>query len=441
MGFEFRFLQRTCGDSVMEEPRQQLEKVVGMAAYTVSMDLAEHFAPGYHLSAVQQLMEAVKPQIDSNDGISGYGKYSPGFDDLRKFGMVVEVLGELSVALDLQRHCIAELVCALIADRRLPNARLHLPDLTLEYDSCEWLACSWAPLLLLPLVDVATLTLAMSTTHAAMRGGEGLKMTNTAALIHGLPWIAFARLVQLCILRSEGIAMTSTATVRDLTQGPLAPLVHCLISSGALLPTTSCERWREVLIEWLAFLRVVAHLALRMPKGNWLKNHFLEMVSSMPRECEALVLPLSAATVTDEAVVTHIQMVNMSFLLESDPLEWSEVGDVVARWCSDRRGHLQRMMLPEFDVSQQRRYIVYPPMRRQQLIDLPCDYTKLHAKVMALCPFEFPAVCLVCGAIVNAAGQGQCYMHSMKCGEGAGIFFLIQVSIMYCYLPLSWGVR
>ena len=43
--------------------------------------------------------------------------------------------------------------------------------------------------------------------------------------------------------------------------------------------------------------------------------------------------------------------------------------------------------------------------------------------------FDQPAMCLVCGAVLNAGGKGQCYAHTMQCGGETGIFFLLQVSV------------
>jgi len=58
---------------------------------------------------------------------------------------------------------------------------------------------------------------------------------------------------------------------------------------------------------------------------------------------------------------------------------------------------------------------------------LPTSYTDLYAQLGALCPeSEQTALCLVCGAVLNANGKGECTEHAMKCGGGAGIFFLLQ---------------
>ncbi len=105
-----------------------------------------------------------------------------------------------------------------------------------------------------------------------------------------------------------------------------------------------------------------------------------------------------------------------------------------------------------------------------QLLPLPREYTRLHARVVKMCaahkqwhneegsdginngsvdssslvsasPYSFPAICLVCGALVDAGGLGQCCAHSEVstdhaaekegrtacCASETGVFFLLQV--------------
>jgi hypothetical protein len=94
----------------------------------------------------------------------------------------------------------------------------------------------------------------------------------------------------------------------------------------------------------------------------------------------------------------------------------------------------------------------YPRLTRAQLIRLPREYTKLHAQVMSRISahrashpdapvkpsaegkagdFEHPALCLVCAAVVDAGGRGQCAAHAVTCGGESGVFFLLQVVSLY----------
>jgi hypothetical protein len=95
-------------------------------------------------------------------------------------------------------------------------------------------------------------------------------------------------------------------------------------------------------------------------------------------------------------------------------------------------------------------YSCFPRILRPQLMKLPNEYTKLHAQVMSkvaayranhpsaaegkaagepkVGEFEHPAICLVCAAVLDAGGRGQCSAHTVACCGEAGIFFLLQVS-------------
>ena len=44
----------------------------------------------------------------------------------------------------------------------------------------------------------------------------------------------------------------------------------------------------------------------------------------------------------------------------------------------------------------------YPAMKRPMLISLPPSYTQLHGQITALCTYDYPAICLVCGSVLDA---------------------------------------
>ena len=84
---------------------------------------------------------------------------------------------------------------------------------------------------------------------------------------------------------------------------------------------------------------------------------------------------------------------------------------------------------------------------KHSFVKLPHLYTDLYNRIkfpfgnrgMAL---DDPALCLVCGQVLNAANKqsenaesdknsGECTLHSRQCGAGVGMFFLVQ---QYCVL-------
>jgi hypothetical protein len=66
----------------------------------------------------------------------------------------------------------------------------------------------------------------------------------------------------------------------------------------------------------------------------------------------------------------------------------------------------------------------FPVPGRFELAGLSPSYTDLHCSIDGL---EQPAVCLCCGAALDADGKGKATAHVKDCGGGSGMFFLLQV--------------
>jgi hypothetical protein len=98
------------------------------------------------------------------------------------------------------------------------------------------------------------------------------------------------------------------------------------------------------------------------------------------------------------------------------------------------------------------------PFVRHRIMPFPDSYTKFHHVVRAMCDFEYPAVCVSCGLVVDAGrichlkgtlrsgllhicvygtkfcfrlviagGKGLCTAHVGECTGASGAFFLLQV--------------
>jgi Proteolysis_6 C-terminal len=92
---------------------------------------------------------------------------------------------------------------------------------------------------------------------------------------------------------------------------------------------------------------------------------------------------------------------------------------------------LRYVYVPLLLLSAQQRYKTlqydYPNSYTPQLITLPHAYTELHAHIAASgSADETPAICLLCGHIASAGGQGHCTKHAKQCGKGVCLFFLMQ---------------
>ena len=70
----------------------------------------------------------------------------------------------------------------------------------------------------------------------------------------------------------------------------------------------------------------------------------------------------------------------------------------------------------------------YPFLSRPQLFSMPSSYAQLHSQLTAISGLSFPALCLICGAVMDANGKGNCAAHSKSCNNDGGIMFLLQVS-------------
>jgi hypothetical protein len=81
----------------------------------------------------------------------------------------------------------------------------------------------------------------------------------------------------------------------------------------------------------------------------------------------------------------------------------------------------------------------YPcsPRNQPEFIALPNSYTKLHGILTSVCDYDYPALCMTCGSIIDASGKGLCTTHNADCVSGVGIYFLLQD----CTILLLDGMR
>jgi Proteolysis_6 C-terminal len=79
----------------------------------------------------------------------------------------------------------------------------------------------------------------------------------------------------------------------------------------------------------------------------------------------------------------------------------------------------------------------YPIFEKPNLIPLPYSYTLLHSQLTSASGYSSPALCLICGAVMEANGKGHCTVHTKMCCKDSGVIFLLQD----CTVLLSIGPR
>lgn len=370
---------------------------------------------------------------------------------------------------------------------------------------------------------------------------------------HSYRWICLARLVQLLLLSNNseiennrtGIESSATSSSSSFVISEWPCLAGYLLQLLHMVETKSLDnsfhrptsvQLREILWQWLVFLRTTAHLLYRIrgiPSSEIHRHSCLLSADCWLEVAAEGVLLQNSSELRAEHLRQHLVMLSMEDLLDITPLQQpcdasnnndddvnitSRTGllsiSIAANWvddwlrytatattisnsCNEQQVPTESLKSCDVDTitdsiindkkiafaerkvssdvaafpvvliptsgntSQQQQlllqdsYLCYPRSERPALINLPEEYTKLHADIMnsisnhpaaqELCnswknnsnstansnsllkPFEFPALCLICGAVVDAGGRGQCAAHCMQCGGESGIFFLLQV--------------
>jgi len=217
----------------------------------------------------------------------------------------------------------------------------------------------------------------------------------------------------------------------------------------------------SILKDWLSFVLISFHILWRLRPdvlesvraSSTVKSGHGDMDSYSERETEEHLFMqcLNFDTSFDaKAFDSYLKMYfGENFAENSGPLKtfialWFE--DYSARW--DTSGFPRPVdSLPSVDTVTRWTETMRPvPMRRSGLVALPDSYTQLHGEISKLTDIEYPALCLVCGCIINAGdlisilpqyillivcsegtGKGECSRHALLCSPEASVFFLLQV--------------
>ncbi|RYH28423.1 hypothetical protein EON65_12245 [archaeon] len=397
--------------------------MVNISAYTLCGDLAEHQVPGYHLPLVQHAISEYRSQVDSTS--LSFGKYSPGFDDVKKTAALVDIVGQYYN--DADSNDLSTLLQQLMG--RLCPGVPHDSRADEHIDPDQWIPENGnvlPPILDLPLIDMSILAGALS---LALNNGAADK-----SCINLLPWFAVARLGQICL--HHELVSTDQSTVDSALWPSLWPLLAMFIDTEYMdAQRLSQLNVQNIALEWVTHIRACIHIFSRIPL-NVLKYRYLEALGKSGDK-SWLIAPLSTQVVNDAMVRGYMELLGIDLLVKSP----EELMPSLRYWqsdCLETIGRSAENKVDTFSYRSRGRFLSYPRYRPFQLLPLPADYSRLHATITSQCSYEQPALCLVCGAILNSAGQGQCFTHSLTCNQGAGAYLLVQVRKTYDVLNSNY---
>lgn len=439
------------------EATYPIELFVSSFAYTIAADNSNHILPGYHLDEIQQLLilhtsylheteddydeKSTTTASHSLSSSLSYLKYVPDKDEIKFFSSMILCLSEIIMLSLLETLIMNSLFHSILGK----TSQLMEDPSEIEINDRFWMKYKIPALLTLPLFDVIVLTSALDQLYS--RQGVDMSVSGERfELIKILPWFGIAKLMQLLLPYQQ---QTSSVAKDFASFHPALQKIFTVTVMPTMdIPSLSMKDYQKVVGEWLSFIRAVINLYTRNTQRtvNPIYTTYLQSLTNDPSLLEHFIHSITEETdITDEMIITHARMIGLDFILTNN---WSEgverlVTDIVNAWMTDFREYhdkYQRAMiasppdpcnrnndlLPNYHDLPEKRF--YPSRGgRPHLIRLPEDYSRLYAIIASKVSFDYPALCLQCGLIVNGSGQGQCHAHVYNCGAGVGIFFLIQV--------------
>lgn len=458
--------------SVMDEELvSYLQLAVKSLSYTVCVDVHQHFLPGYQ---------------------SGGGTGN-GFDFLQPLGHLADSI-RYSLASFSVLDRVKELVkVALIGNCRYSSdfknrnlnenqdAQMLFTNNLTSLGSGNWIS-SRHPLLVKPLFDYFVLALVSGADFNSLESVWAQCQLMSIAYLCQLVLVAVVTSsddsgnFSYPLYRNSSTATASTDNteyvdigsfqiypfMNELTRLVVTILVdrigfNCKYSDYSL--HLSDTMLRDIAWRWFSFLVAAAHLMSRVSvltstQCDEVVAHILLTYESFPlKSCEC------PYDLTDKALMTAMKALKLDVVLipqSSDDINVVITGALIAcrLWLDDlfesftvdRRIDSDTIRIVIGHTCRLVGDATYPVCASPQLHPLSDSYTNLHALVSSCQPaYEFPVICMTCGAVGDVKTKGNCRAHSSICSGDAGLFFLVQVSnfhysataLLYSFL-LMW---
>ena len=278
---------------------------------------------------------------------------------------------------------------------------------------------------------------------------KGDNVVNGESLINLFRWVCVGRLVQLILKdiseqmleklsnddnvnskRSRLDDRNPLTTSGDKMMLAFNSLVQRILQvgfSGHYKTTIKKDRVFKILHTWCLLIRNAATIMHKCRPG---------LISSYPMKADDNLIqilqsndPTNLSSCLDDVSNFVLQNfgANMNLFSENAIVECCKSIDIWMKAVPCDNSFLAKVILT---VSTD----YYAIAQKPHLKPLPDSYTKLHGLVVGVCDYEYPAICMVCGQILNSGGNKDCTNHAKFCCPEGGVFFLLQdctILLMY----------
>ncbi len=480
-------------DSKPEDKVQLLELLIACVTYTLCCDLMVGEVPGYSLDVIQSMWSDLdrESEIGASNHLN-FKVYAPGQDDLRRVSDIMPLIALFAVACRFDKLTITSLVQRVAGQCIAPSSIAISHEREKYWMQNPSAPLLTLPLLDTVVFVVSLCPMAYKYSNedrdSDASDDENDDARDPIPLEKLIPWLCVASLVQIILINrysySDQEESTMLGTMEIVKLKPLVALINCawqnskLGINGQIFCPLERSNVRMILFEWTVFLRSVVHVLLRTQDADSIdKDHLGSW----------LFQKVEQAFLSEDLVINYMKFLGLDALLPIlcddngvvDDQGRELVQDIMESWfsalafdgiiCDEVKsirgdsiptliGNIQmgsgelssevkiedkqlQLNLTTMLTSVEQKsikvkfypllpkYKYYPSLSAPSLFPLPRDYSKLHALVSSIATYEFPAVCLQCGAVLDASGQGQCLSHSYVCSKGIGLFFTLQVII------------
>ena len=143
--------------------------------------------------------------------------------------------------------------------------------------------------------------------------------------------------------------------------------------------------FKRILFKWILFLRVAARIIQRCDLElftllQWIHISKIESIDHL----------------TNENVVNAIESFRLKELFYLSNENEISFFNIISIWLKDRyRNNVNYESLSS-------KKLTYPTQKIPTFLELPHSYTKLHSFITSKCNYEYPAICYICGEILDA---------------------------------------